>query len=238
MKPIAIFLYSKSVTIAKPWARAGVDCYLFDVQHGEDRGTAYRRFKGTIYTYGGKVQQHRKLLGQLCRNNRVLLIGAFPPCTDLAFSGARFFMQKSLKDSFYWAKAMELYWYPILLADFFNIPFFCENPKSMIMHFDRKPDFKFNPNDYGGYLPKQHTHRYFPHIYPGRDAYAKETWIWCGNGFVIPDKKPVPVIATTFPAWNKVSGTSDRAKEIRSVTPEGFAVAVFKANYQDHPSAV
>lgn len=232
MRKIAIFLFSKSITIAKPWAQAGIDCYLFDVAHGEDRGAVHNQFKGTIFTYGGRVQEHRTLMGKLCRTNKVLLIGAFPPCTDLAFSGTPFFMKKALKDAFFWAKAMELYFYGVYLADFYTIPYFCENPKSMIMHFDRRPDHTFDPYEYGGYLPKNHHHAYFPNIYPNRDAYTKKTWIWCGNGFVMPPKKPVEPLERVFPGWTKVSGTSAKAKEIRSVTPEGFSKAVFVANYK------
>lgn len=231
MRKIAIFMFSHSTTIAKPWAQAGIDCYMFDVKHGEDHGKMNTQYKGTIYTYGGNIQDNRKLLGELCRKNKVLLIGAFPPCTDVAFVGGGWFEKKALKDAFFWAKSMELFYHAVFLADFYNIPYFAENPKTMIMHLYKRPDFRFNPCDYGGYLSKKHQHRYFPHIYPGRDSYNKETWIWCGNGFKIPKKKRIEPIAKQFPG-SKLWGNYEKTQEIKCVTPEGFSQAVFKANWK------
>jgi hypothetical protein len=67
--------------------------------------------------------------------------------------------------------------------------------------------YKFNPYDHG-------------------DPYQKMTWLW--GDFNIPKKHPV---ANTqgLTIW-KVGGKSDRTKEIRSVTPKGFAKDFFNAN--------
>ncbi|SMC46058.1 hypothetical protein SAMN04488524_0592 [Pedobacter africanus] len=228
MKDIALFLYSKSEIMAKPWADSGIECHLFDMGMPDSRN-------GNIIKWGGDLRMRRKQLGELCRNNNVLVIACFSPCTDLAVAGARHFEKKALNDSMFWAVAMGLYWHGVFLADFFNIPYFCENPKTMITTLDdRKPDFKFHPCDFGGYLPEGHQHCLFPEIYPGRDAYNKETWIWCGNGFVPPVKIPVSPVSNDYPGWAKLGGKSERTKEIRSVTPEGFAKAVFVANYKSN----
>lgn len=223
MKKIAIFLYSKSEIMARPWADSGIECHLFDLGLTDS-------VEGNIIKNGGDLRNKRKFLGELCRNNEVVLIACFSPCTDLSIAGARHFEKKALNDAMFWAKAMELYFIGVDLATFFNIPYFCENPMSMISTIDRKPDFKFHPHEFGQYLPEGHTHCLYPEIYPGCDAYKKETWIWCGNGFIPPIKKPVPAVSKDYPGWVKLGGKSERTKEIRSVTPEGFAKAVFQAN--------
>lgn len=38
MKKIAIFLYSKSEIIAKPWVEAGIECHLFDLLLKDEMG--------------------------------------------------------------------------------------------------------------------------------------------------------------------------------------------------------
>lgn len=184
--------------------------------------------------HGGDIRQHRKLSGELCRNNKVVLIGCFSPCTDLAIAGARHFESKAMNDAMFWAKAMELYYIAVDLAMFYDLPYFCENPMSMISTINRKPDFKFNPCDFGKYLPKEHKHCLYSDIYPGRDAYNKTTWIWYGNGFIPPVKKPIEPVSKDYPGWKKLGGkserTNERTKQIRSVTPEGFSLALFKSN--------
>jgi hypothetical protein len=180
--------------------------------------------------HGGDIRNKRKQLGDLCRNNQVVLIGCFSPCTDLAIAGARHFESKALNDSMFWAKAMELYYIGVDLANFFDIPYFCENPMSMISTLDRKPDFKFHPHEFGKYLPENHKHCLYPEIYPGCDAYKKETWIWFGNGFVPPVKMSIDPVSNDYPGWKKLGGKSERRKEIRSVTPEGFSKALFESN--------
>jgi hypothetical protein len=111
-----------------------------------------------------------------------------------------------------------------------------ENPVSVISSQYRKPDYMFQPCDYGGYLPEDDVSPH-PDIIPARDAYTKKTCLWAGNGFVMPEARPVDPVRYTDsnglnysgPAW-KLGGRSLRTKNIRSATPRGFAKAVFAAN--------
>ena len=67
----------------------------------------------------------------------------------------------------------------------------------------------FNPCDYG-------------------DAYKKRTLLW-GNFNTNLKKNPVePVIPS--PLHQKLGGKSAKTKELRSITPPGFARAFFEAN--------
>jgi hypothetical protein len=90
-----------------------------------------------------------------------------------------------------------------------------ENPVSTVSSYWRKPDFTFDPCDYGGYL-----------IPPG-DAYTKKTCLWTGNGFVMP--KPKAVKAIEGSRMHRLPPSKNRAAP-RSVTPKAFAQAVFEAN--------
>jgi hypothetical protein len=226
MTDIAIFLFSKSSIIADPWANAGVECHLFDLGLTDS-------VDGNLIKHGGDIRNHRKKIGKLLRENNCVLIGSFAPCTDTTLAGTRHFEKKSLNDSLFWARASELIRMGIDLAEYFDVPYFFENPKSVTgTLIDRKPDYKFHPWMFGGYLKEDHQHSLFPEIYPGKDAYVKETWIWSGNGFVFPDSIPVQPVSSDFPGWKKLGGKSERTKEIRSCTPEGFSKAIFEANYK------
>jgi hypothetical protein len=74
-----------------------------------------------------------------------------------------------------------------------------------------KPVFYFNPCDFG-------------------DPYTKKTCLW-GN-FNEPVKNPVePIRVCSQGSWiQTLGGKSERTKELRSITPSGFARAFFEAN--------
>jgi len=57
-----------------------------------------------------------------------------------------------------------------------------ENSVSTVSTSWRKPDFTFDPCDFGGYLN------------PPGDAYAKKTCLWTGNGFVMSKIKRISPI--------------------------------------------
>lgn len=118
------------------------------------------------------------------------------------------------------------------LANMYNVPWMVENPVGVLSTLWRKPDFIFNPCAYGGYLPEDDKHPAFPEYIADRDAYTKKTCIWCGNGFKQPLFRPVPMPDEWEDSKQhaKLGGKSKRTKMIRSLTPRGFARAVFLAN--------
>ena len=89
-------------------------------------------------------------------------------------------------------------------------PWMIENPMSRLSTAWRKPNHKFTPWMYG-------------------ENYQKEMWLWTGGGFVmrapLVTEKPADV---TEAIW-KMPPSEDR-KNLRAVTPIGFARAVFDAN--------
>ena len=199
MIPLMMSCFDKSTVMAKPWAKAGYLCYCVDLQHpkGETKD-------GNIIRVGADMRYWVPPRGHIA------FAAFFPPCTDLAVSGARWFREKGLHKL---SDAITLFARCIDIADTLDCPWLIENPVSTISSYWRKPDYMFHPWEYG-------------------DPYAKKTCLWVGNGFVMPDKKPVfPVEGSKM---HRLPPSFDRADQ-RSLTPSGFAQAVFEANHCKTP---
>ncbi|ECU4628639.1 DNA cytosine methyltransferase [Salmonella enterica subsp. enterica serovar Dublin] len=214
--------------MAQPWAEAGHTCYCFNYD-GADHGD-YARL-------GAKVEHENiHYINEWIDNKFDFevapdIIFSFPPCTDLAVSGAAHFETKRKKNATFQVEAVITCKVAARLAKKYNVPYMIENPVSVLSSLWRKPDYAFNPYEYGGYLPEDDTHPMFPDVIPARDAYVKKTCLWVGNGFVMPDVADVAVGSGDNPGWAKLGGKSARTKTIRSLTPRGFAKAVYEANH-------
>lgn len=158
------------------------------------------------------------------------IIIAFPPCTHLAVSGTRHFASKAKKDPLFQINAVCTVKIAYQIASAFNVPYMIENPVGVIPRLWRKWDAIFDPFDYGGYLPENDENPFYPEYITARDAYPKKTCLWVGEGFIIPEKKPVPVDDGYSIQFKKLGGKSEKTKMIRSLTPRGFAMAVYEAN--------
>lgn len=132
---------------------------------------------------------------------------AFPPCTDLANSGNRWKSAKGLRRL---SEALSLVDACRRILEWTDAPWALENPVGSISTYWRKPDYTFHPWHYG-------------------ELEQKLTCLWTGNGFVMP-----PYAVTQKPAGVKQSvwlmAPSDERADLRSVTPRGFAEAVYLAN--------
>ena len=241
-----ISLFDLTGEAVKPWAKAGYDCYIFDAQHPDGitfsaKGLACygsRENAGSllINTVGGDASTWAEPIARIMEVYDVQMIYGFPPCTDLAISGAGWFKAKAEANPNYLAEAMALVYLVRDIGEQYNVPYMIENPVSVISTQYRKPDYMFNPCDYGQYLPEDDTSPY-PDIIPARDAYTKKTCLWTGNGFVMPEARGVEPekfqdrngLNYSGAHW-KLGGKSLRTKNIRSATPRGFAKAVFLAN--------
>ncbi len=204
MKPVAIFLYELSGKSAEPFAAAGWDCYCIDIQHQGNTS------KGNIHFVQADALRWKPTrdMVQRCR-----FFAAFPPCDDLAISGARWFKGKGLHRL---SDAIELFAVAAEWAEFFEVPYLIENPRSTISTYWRKPDHRVDPCDYSQLEPSDH--------------YTKETCLWTGGGFIMPPKVPLPGPAKLNVIRDMKGKGRDRANA-RSVTPMGFMRAVFNANF-------
>lgn len=191
---IMVSCFDHSTVMAKPWAEAGFDCYCVDVQHpaGQARG-------GNITRVGADI------LDWLPPPGEIAFAAFFPPCTDVAVSGARWFRDKGLGRL---VRSLALFKRSVDLAELLRCPYLIENPVSVVSTYWREPDHLFDPCDYG-------------------DPYTKRTCLWTGGGFVMPTKGRVE--PTEGSKMHRLPPSADRAA-LRSQTPEGFARAVFEAN--------
>lgn len=233
-KQIVISLYDYTGEAVKPWAEAGFDCYCFDIQHNGRTSERYGR--GRITYVEADLYDHNVLtvIALSTIGQRVAMVLGFPPCTDLAVSGAAHFKKKREADPGFQTFAVENAKACAVLANKVSAPYMIENPVSVLSTQWRKPDYTFHPHQYGGYIPEgQEKHPTWPVYIAASDAYPKKTCLWTGNGFVMPEPKPVDVPKGYSTQHKKLGGKSMKTKNIRSATPRGFARAVFFANTKE-----
>ena len=231
---IVISLYDFTGEALKPWAEAGYTCYAFDIQHPKDKVVKDHFDSGGIIRYAHAdlhdFSTHSNLFFSF--SGRKVAFGmAFPVCTDLAVSGAAWFKKKAEADPFFQEAAVSHAIWCDRLFNNLQVPYFIENPVSVLATKWRKPDHKFHPYEYGGYIAKDDAqHPRWPDYIADRDAYPKKTCLWTGNGFVMPPKVPVEPETGHSRQHLKLGGKSAKTKNIRSATPRGFAIAVMAAN--------
>ena len=165
---------------------------------------------------------------EIVKDHDVVFVAGFPPCTDLAVSGAAHFASKAEKDKHFQAKAAQVVGQCHIVAEMVGAPYIIENPVSVLASLWRKPCFTFDPYQFGGYLPEDDEHPQYPDYILPRDAYPKKTCLWTGGGFAMPEKKPVLCPPGYSQQHSRLGGKSLKTKNIRSATPRGFAQAVFE----------
>ena len=93
----AVFLYDYTGIMAQPWLQAGYECWSFDAQHRYSWAT-----EGQHKKICAKFDPHLKLDEAVRIAKKVSaadFVFGFPPCTDLAVSGARHFSAKRVEKS-------------------------------------------------------------------------------------------------------------------------------------------
>lgn len=232
-----VFLFDLTGIMAQPWLDAGYTCYIVDGQHSpgvhREPTKAGRLWKVGMWFDVGTDATMGKSMETLLKHIRepVDFLFGFPECTHLAVSGAAHFAGKRKVDPEFQTKAMRSVHLVRELGEHWECPWGLENPVSVISTLWRKPDHKFHPYEYGGYLsPHERVHPTYPEYIAEFDAYPKKTCVWSGNGFVMPEKKPVLTRTGYSDQHLKLGGRSLKTKNIRSATPRGFAKAVFEAN--------
>lgn len=202
---IILSLFDYSGNWSRPFREAGFNVIQIDKKLGQD-----------ILTWDYK---------QIPKGEVKAVLAAIP-CTDYALSGARYYYEKdkdgrTAHSQLLVAKVKEIldYFKPELYA--------IENPRSRIHILNPwmgKPKLRFNPYEFAGYDPE-----------PLNSAYQKETWLW--GRFHKPAIKPLEkpgflagVVNEGNWMYENLGGNSERTKELRSITPLGFAYAFFEAN--------
>mgnify|MGYP003421247268 len=181
----------------KPWALAGHECVAVDLAQdnpGFRDGINY--VCADVFSYSV--------------DEPFDYVFAFPPCTDLAVSGARWWEQKGIRATI---ESLQLVEACLTICKTATKSWMIENPVGRLSSAWRKPDYTFDPCDYG-------------------DPYTKKTCLWVGGDFIMPEKAPVePVRVCAQGSWlQQLGGKSEKTKRLRSTTPMGFACAVYLAN--------
>lgn len=195
----ALFLCERTGNMAQPWLEAGIPCITVDIQPAA--------IEHPLRTH------HQCDVRGLSLAESPLFVAAFPPCTHLAGSGARWWKDKGLGKLI---EALQIVDACRALCETSGAPYMIENPVGALSTYWRNPDYTFHPVHYRGYSPD-----------PYSNDYTKKTCLWTGNGFVMPDRKPgEPTLGSMM---HRLPPSEDR-QDLRSATPLGFAYAVFEAN--------
>jgi hypothetical protein len=141
---------------------------------------------------------------------RCAAFSAPPPCTAFAGSGAQYWPAKD-------ASGETLNGLALIDACLRAVAIYrpawwaLENPVGRLRRWLGPPTYTFDPCDHG-------------------DAYTKRTLLW--GRFNAPQRNRVePIRANKQGSWiQSLGGKSERTKELRSATPQGFAAAFFAAN--------
>lgn len=122
-------------TMVKPWIEAGHSATIVDIQHtwGKPGDDGIARVKADVRYYQPASGYD--------------IVFAFPPCTHLANSGARWMSDKGLPKLI---EGLTLVNRCRELCESIGAPYMIENPVGQLSTYWRKPDYMFDPCDYGG----------------------------------------------------------------------------------------
>lgn len=212
-KDIVVCLFDTSGVMGEPWRAAGFRVIRLDLFNDQ-------QFR--IPEPGESVAVQADLMKGVPEEmmrpeflERVVFVAAFPPCTHLAVSGARWFKGKGLRKL---ADSINMFATASEFCEAAGAPYLIENPVSTISTYWRQPDHTFHP-------------WHFNQL-DAASSYTKKTCLWVGCGFRMPlrlvdDSLPVD---ENYIHYLGSRARDDKGKDLRSVTPAGFARAVFLAN--------
>ncbi|OCA55153.1 hypothetical protein [Photorhabdus namnaonensis] len=198
---------------AEPWLNYGYSALLIDPQHNKS-STENHTAGGTVTKVANVIDSKESWKAIRNAKNPVFVAG-FPPCTDVAVSGARWFKDKHEKDPAFQIKAALVAEQCKNIGNMLNVPWFFENPVSVFSSIFGKPDYTFHP--------------YYFNEYEKNDNYTKKTCLWAGNGFVMPETCMTLRLGEPDDRIHKAPPGKERAN-FRSATPRGFSTAVYLAN--------
>lgn len=197
---VILSLFDYSGNWCLPYKEAGYDVYQVDIKH-------------EINILDLDVEKDILPLG------RIYGILAAPPCTDFSGSGAQYWKVKD--EDGRTAYSLSLVHKCLEIVDKTNPVFWAlENPVGRLPTLIPRlgKPWYFNPHEFAGWLQGEDA---------SRECYTKRTGIW--GVFNRPEKVTLPVVPGCNPIMS-LGGKSERTKELRSMTPKGFAYAFFSAN--------
>jgi len=191
MAPIVVSLCDLTGNFVQPWVDNGYRAFLVDPQHGETRT------EGAVTKFAGTIEDALPTLGELLRTDHIAFVAGFPPCTDMAVSGARWFAAKRQADPMFQAKAVAVAEQCRTFGRLSGAPWFVENPVSVLRRVFGPASHIFNPADYTGW--------------EAADNYTKKTCLWAGGGFVMPPPLRDPTLGAPDDRIHKAPPSEERA---------------------------
>jgi hypothetical protein len=218
---------------ARPFEENGWNVIQVDIKHGDD----VRDFSA------------RWLLENVLQGFLIDGVIAAPPCTDFSRSGAQHWAAKDTDGRT--AASVQLVYQTLRTIDFLRPDFWAlENPIGRIARLVPDlgaPHCAWDPCDFAGWttpstddMDRLDALRARPsgsrfaaedvELVKRTNAYTKRTLLW--GRFQTPAPRRVePVRTSAQGSWlQQLGGSSERTKELRSITPAGFAAAFFAAN--------
>ena len=137
---------------------------------------------------------------------------ALPLCCDLSSAGARWWERKRRKNPKFQAEVVDALKETEAALVATGAPYLLLTPASPILkRLWKAPRLTISPHEYGGYLAATALHPTWPTAIPKQDAYRKRTYVFHGNGLVLPQRKPVA------PVWIEVK--SKKTGKIKRLAP-------------------
>ncbi len=212
MRDTILCLCDLTGVMARPWVEHGYRAVLVDPQHGIDHEDgAYLKLACTI-------EEAFDQISVLLRSGRLAFVAGFPPCTDMAVSGAQWFARKYEADHLFQAKAVSVAEQCRVIGEMSGVPYMVENPVSVLSNVFGKPSHTFDPWITRGSRQRTTTRR--------KPVFGR------GGGFRMPPRSQD--MSLPAPDRNRIWYMSgkDRANN-RSKTPLGFARAVYETNHKE-----
>ena len=207
-------MFDYSGTMILPWSIAGWKTLQIDKAHPP----ILAKTGPNKWIFGGDYTEVYKalFLGGWTKED-VQFVFSFPPCTDLASSGARWWKQKRQNDWGFQIKAMRAVLFAEELAKHADCGYMIENPVGAIPRNWRKWDHRFHPHQFTGFCAD--------------DNYYKSTCLWTKD-FIMPSDNKNPALGKPDKRIHMMPGGKSQKRK-RSYTPSGFSWAVYYANHEN-----
>jgi hypothetical protein len=201
---------------SQPYKEAGYNVKLITLPNTDITKVDFRYDFISFHIVGGDTENY--ISQSLYRINYKDIYGilAAPTCTQFSRARTTAKTPRNLKEGMYLVRAcMDIIWKTQEVQGMPSLQFWAlENPMGVLRRFLGRPDYSFNPYDFG-------------------DRYSKQTDLW--GWFNKPVKKPIKLTKSEIELCRKnnrkmPSMPSHNYRARRSITPPGFAQAFFKAN--------
>lgn len=224
MKTI-LSLFDYSGRWSRPYRMLGYRTLMVDIKHSQD---SYRRILQEDHDAGvprgalawccdASVTDTMTLQQWIMAAGTGSIHGilAAPPCTDFAVSGAQYWKAKDADGRT--AASLALVRATLAIIDAYRPAWWAlENPvgrlNKLVPELEPFGPWYFQPHWYG-------------------DPWTKKTGLWGTFNRNLPRNDVEPIRYNSQGSWTQsLGGKSERTKELRSMTPEGFALAFARAN--------